>query len=78
MSNNKKIIILYLQSQIIFKNTDDRKIEHTLKNAEGKEYLQYEWLDLDKIDQYPLVPKVIKEILKEENLPIHKINNDMI
>ena len=61
-----------------FKNTDDRKIEHTLKNAEGKEYLQYEWLDLDKIDQYPLVPKVIKEILKEENLPVHKINNDII
>ena len=61
-----------------FTNSKDRKIEYTLKNAEGKEYLQYEWLDLNKIDEYPLVPKVIKEILKEENLPVHKINNDII
>ena len=61
-----------------FINDEDKKIEYTLKNMEGKEHLQYEWLDLDKLDEYPLVPKVIKEILKVENLPVHKINNDMI
>ena len=44
---------------------------------EGKEHLQYEWLDLDKIEEYPLKPQVIKEILKEMVFPVLKINDDM-
>ena len=35
-----------------FKDEDDKKIEHTIKNAEGREELEYRWLDLDKIDEY--------------------------
>ena len=61
-----------------FINENDQKIEYTLKNVEGKDYLQYEWLDLDKIDEYPILPNAIKEILREKKFPIHKINNDMI
>lgn len=60
-----------------FKNDEDKKITETLKNIEGDKNLQYEWLDLDKIDEYPLVPQVIKSILKENKFPVHKINNDM-
>ena len=48
-----------------------------MKNIEGKEYLQYEWLDLRKIDEYPLLPIVVKDILKENKFPVHKINNDL-
>lgn len=59
-----------------FVDEQDRHIEETIKNVEGKEYLQYEWLDLDKIDEYPLQPKVVKEILKGNQFPIHKINID--
>ena len=61
-----------------FRNEEDKKIECTLQNVEGKDYLQYEWLEIDKIEEYPLVPKLIKEILKQKKLPIHKINNDMV
>jgi len=32
---------------------------------------------LDKIDEYDIKPKVIKEILKERKFPVHKINNDL-
>jgi len=39
--------------------------------------LQYEWLDLKKIDEYPLLPGAVKNILKENKFPIHKINNDL-
>ena len=60
-----------------FINEDDKKIEYTLKNLEGKDYLQYEWLELNKIGQYTLVPKVIQTVLKDGNFPVHKINNDM-
>lgn len=54
----------------------DKTLEKTIKNIEGKDYLQYEWLELDKIDEYPLQPKIVKEILKENQFPVHKINID--
>ena len=60
-----------------FTNEEDKKIEYTLKNVEGKNYLQYEWLDLDKIEEYPLLPEAVKEVLKENKFPVHKINNEI-
>lgn len=63
--------------KIEFVNEEDKKIEYTMKNIEGKDYLQYEWLDLKKIDEYPLLPKAIKSVLKENKFPIHKINDDL-
>lgn len=59
-----------------FVNEEDKKIEYTLKNKEGKDYLQYEWVDIDKIDDYPVKPSIIKEILKQEKFPVHMINKD--
>ena len=60
-----------------FINDEDKKIEYTLKNMEGKDHLQYEWLELDKLDEYPLVPKTVKDILKENKFPVHKINKEI-
>ena len=59
-----------------FVNEEDKKIEYTLKNKEGKDYLQYEWVDIDKIDDYPIKPAIIKEILKQGKFPVHMINKD--
>lgn len=59
-----------------FVKEEDKKIEDTIKNIEGKDYLEYEWIELSQIEKYPLLPKTIKEILKEERFPIHKINID--
>lgn len=60
-----------------FANEEDKKIEYTLKNMEGKDYLQYEWLEMDKIEEYPLLPKTVKEVLKENKFPVHKINKEI-
>lgn len=60
-----------------FKNEEDKKIEYTIKNIEGEDYSQYEWIEIDKIDEYPIVPQIIKKVLQEGNLPVHKINNDL-
>ena len=60
-----------------FKNEEDKKIDYILKNIEGKKGLQYEWIDLNEIDKYNILPKCIKEILKEEKFPTHKINNEL-
>lgn len=60
-----------------FKNEKDKQIKETIKNIEGKDYLVYEWIDLDEIDKFDLRPKEVKEILKENKFPVHKINNDI-
>lgn len=69
-----EILFIY---QLEFKNEKDKLIQETLKNIEGKDYLQYEWLDLDKIDNFQILPKTIKEIIKEKDFPIHKINDEL-
>lgn len=75
MKNSKYHEIMFVH-KIEFSNEEDKKIEYTMKNVEGKDYLQYEWIDLNRIDDYPLLPMVIKDVLKENKFPIHKINND--
>ena len=60
-----------------FINKEDKEIEHTLKNIEGKDYLQYEWLDLGKIESYKILPKCIKESLVCKKFPIHIVNDDL-
>lgn len=59
-------------------NEEDKNIEYTMKNIEGKDYLKYEWIDLDKIDDCPLMPSIMKDILKENKFPTHKINDELI
>ena len=76
MKGSKYHEIMFVH-KIEFTNEEDKKIEYTMKNIEGKDYLQYEWIDLDNIDKYPLLPIAIKDVLKENNFPIHKINNDL-
>lgn len=73
-SKYHEIMFVY---KIEFAKEEDQKIEYELKNIEGKEYLQYEWLDLKRIDEYPLWPKAIQSILKENKFPAHIINNDI-
>lgn len=74
---SKKYHEIMFVHQIEFVNEEDKKIEHTLSNFEGKEYLRYEWVDLNKIDEYQIVPRGIKEILKNGKFPTHKINIDL-
>ena len=76
MKGSKYHEIMFVH-KIGFINEEDRKIEYTMKNIEGKDYLQYEWIELDKIDEYPLLPRAVKHVLKENKFPIHKINNDL-
>lgn len=76
MKGSKYHEIMFVH-KIEFTNKDDKKIEYTMKNIEGKDYLQYEWIEINKIDEYPLLPRAVKEVLKENKFPIHKINNDL-
>ena len=72
----KKYHEIYFLHKIEFINEEDKKIESTIHNMEGKEYLIYEWLDLEKIDEYNIMPSCLKDIIKSTNLPQHVINID--
>lgn len=76
MKDSKYHEIMFVH-QVEFTDKEDKKIDYTLKNIEGKDYLQYEWLDINKIENYPLWPRAIQEIISENKFPVHKINNDM-
>ena len=77
MKGSKYHEIMFVH-KIEFTNEEDKNIEYTMKNIEGKDYLKYEWIDLDKIDEYPLAPNIMKDILKEKKFPTHKINIELI
>ncbi|MEI3395495.1 MAG: NUDIX domain-containing protein [Clostridia bacterium] len=72
----KKYHEIYFLHRIEFENEDDKKIEYTMHNMEGKDFLQYEWLDLDRIEEYNILPKCIKKIVKSKSFPVHVINDD--
>lgn len=76
MDGSKYHEIMFVH-KIEFVEEKDKSIEYTLKNVEGKDYLRYEWLDVNKIEEYPLWPKVIREVLRENKFPVHKINYDV-
>lgn len=67
---------IYFLHEIEFTNEEDKKINYTMHNEEGKEYLQYEWLDLDRIEEYNILPNCLKKVLKSKNFPVHVINDD--
>lgn len=75
--NNQKYHEIMFVHKAEFVNEEDKILQETIKNIEGKDFLQYEWVELDKIDEYPILPKVIKEILKEKIYPVHKINDEL-
>lgn len=75
MKNSKFHEIMFIY-EVEFVEEQDKKIEYNLKNIEGKEYLNYEWIELDKIEEYNLCPKAVKKILKERKYPAHIVNID--
>ena len=73
---NKKYHEIFFIHKMEFENEEDKKIDYTMHNLEGKEYLQYEWLKLNRIEEYNIVPKCLKEILKIQDYPVHVINRN--
>ena len=62
--------------RVDFKNEEDKKIVETIRNVEGEDELRYDWIDLDKIDEYPLKPNILKNMIINNKFPIHDINDE--
>ena len=67
--------IMFVYS-VDFKNEEDKKIIETIHNVEGEDELRYDWIDLDKIDEYPLKPDILKELLRNNKYLGHGINDE--
>ena len=69
--------VKYHEIEIIHKaefiDEKDKKLEETIQNFEGKDYLEYEWIDLGKIDEYDIRPQILKNVLKEKIFPVHRV-----
>lgn len=68
--------ILFIQKGE-FVEEEDKKIDYTLHNKEGKDYLQYEWIDLSKIENYDILPRCVKKIFAKKEFPTHAINDEL-
>lgn len=62
--------------RVDFKDDADKKIIDSIKNIEGEDELRYDWIDIDKIEQYPLKPQILKRMIKKRCFSIHEINDD--
>lgn len=63
------------QINIIYKGIYNDEIkENVFIGLEG-DWCHYEWLDIDKLDNYEIFPNIIKEIAKVPNRKYHKIND---
>ena len=49
-----------------FCNEEDKKIEYTMKNMEGRieSDIHYEWIEIDELEKYPLKPQKIINVIK--------------
>lgn len=72
----KKYHEIYYIYNVEFEKEEDKKIEYKMNNLEGKNYLQYQWIDLNDIEKYNILPACIKDILKAKQFPIHIISKE--
>ena len=61
-----------------FCNEEDKKIEYTMENMEGgiESDIHYEWIKMDELEEYPLKPQKIINVIKSGEYPVHLINED--
>lgn len=72
----KKYHEIFFMWKTEFENDKDKNIENTLYNIEGKDYLSYQWIPIDELNNYNILPKVVVDILKNNKFPTHKIVRD--
>lgn len=63
------------QINIIYKGIYNGEIkENRFIGLEG-DWCCYEWIDIDKLDNYQIYPNIVKDIVKNSDKKYHKIDN---
>ena len=63
--------------KVEFVNEEDKKIINTMNCIEPGKKLKYEWLDIQKLDEFDIRPKLIKKAFKESTKPVYIINREI-
>lgn len=75
VEDNQKYHEIDFVYQLEFK--DDKESIENIENKEGQEDLKYVWIPEKEIENTLILPMTIKEVLKENTYPLHKINNEI-
>ena len=67
--NNQKFHEIMFVYQADFKKEDDKQLETTIQNMEGNNYLQYDWIPIEKLEEYDIRPKQIVPLLQKGEYP---------
>lgn len=73
---NKKYHEIMFLYKLEFKNDELKSKTETIHNKEGKDYLEYEWIDINEIDNYDIRPNIIKDYIKNDMETSHIINEE--
>ena len=71
---DKKVHEIMFLYELEFQDEEMKKKTDTLYNAEGKDYLEYDWLTLDEIKDIDLRPKALKEYLLSDEKESRLVN----
>ena len=65
----------FIINKLIYKGIYHRDIIETKFKGLEEDWINFEWIDVDKIDNYKIYSNKIKEIIKNPNKQFHIIEN---
>lgn len=66
--NNQQINLIY---KAIY---NDEIVEENFKGLEG-DWINFKWVDVDKLDEYELYPRLVRDMAKSPDKIYHSVNN---
>lgn len=74
--SNEIAVKIKCELETFYKTVEEKGFKIVYKFSMNDVYFILNTLEIDKIHEYPLLPQVVKNVLKENKFPIHKINYD--
>ena len=63
------------QINVIYKGNYNEEIKENKFIGQEGDWCYYEWVEIDKIDNYEIYPSIVKEIVKNPDKKYHKVDN---
>lgn len=73
---NEITVKIKCELETFYKTVEEKGFKIVDKFSMNDVYFIPNTLEIDKIHEYPLLLQVVKNVLKENKFPIHKINYD--
>ena len=77
-AENKRFHEIMFVYKAEFVNDEDKIIEYSMNNMEGNKDLTYNWIDLNEIEDKPLMPAIIRKMIKNDEFNSNRIFYDKL